>query len=45
MASVVINSITKKNLGEERIYLVNRLKSSMEGSQNRNPKQKSRGRN
>jgi hypothetical protein len=45
LVSAVINSITRSNFGEERIYLANRLKFILEGSQDRNPKQKPRGRN
>lgn len=41
----VINSMTQCNLEVERVYLAYRLKSVVEGSQDKNPKQEPRSRN
>lgn len=45
VSATVINTMTKSILWEERVYSAYRLKSVIEGSQDRNPKQEPRCRN
>lgn len=45
VSATVINTMTKSNLWEERVHLAYKLKSVIEGSQDRNPKQEPRCQN